>query len=834
MTRLTVPISWPVDELQLTVAVVSPRRLTALEWLMERLVLAFEDADTFPDADEIAEELGLAERVFVDHTMGDLQRLGALQNRTEDGPPRLSDRGRELFDRGEIEGEPARHGFSVALDVVSGRVQATGTVRDAEASDDLAQCEPVRDHVGLDLTNQLATATQQGFLVGDARIVDSSVSRARRVTAPGEATVAIVAGELTLLPDGLDPCRWRWLDARLDKLAGSPAVMAATRTAWGQPGVAYAQSQSPSDLPSARLLASSEGAAAAVAAVDAARNRVVLHTLWTSAPGVRLALARAVRRGVRVVEHAEDADIVAWEESADPRVGWHVRSASEPSALPAALVCDDRSEAFEVAGASVRIGGRTADIEVVVHHQGDPAIAVGSRLASAMRRPPLPQRPAPREATASRRAARWWDRADVRLVAAAADLGVASWQLLVEGALDGLDPCAAVHATATASELQHNGLAGSVRRAWDHALEELRRADWPALRDQVADLMDAATVAAVDLGLVVDRLVARHVSKALDDVARFERLTVIGAAAQRQAGSAGPSPDSVRFNEAARRPVATVDRATVEAATLFYVSQAQHLAQPFVDQLLAHPPRDLQEIQTWLAARTPAEPLTPGALSETALRVWRRCAAWRGTTKKLALALRASDTLLELGEALGELLPAASTLAEDAAHLARAWDAIVLMDGGKTRQAEKVVGRLLEARLPAAAEVPIAVPDWYPEVLEALAPSRELAGSLERWLGALAGRVEPPREAEDLAGWLQHAGLLTQALGRRRFEQLADKHLSHHKKRLAALLGAATGAALREAWEAAGLSSRSLDAKALSTPPRPKQSGRNPNAKRRS
>ncbi len=162
-----------------------------------------------------------------------------------------------------------------------------------------------------------------------------------------------------------------------------------------------------------------------------------------------------------------------------------------------ALVCDDRSEAFEVAGASVRIGGRTADIEVVVHHQGDPAIAVGSRLASAMRRPPLPQRPAPREATASRRAARWWDRADVRLVAAAADLGVASWQLLVEGALDGLDPCAAVHATATASELQHNGLAGSVRRAWDHALEELLRADWPALRDQVADLMDAATVAAV-------------------------------------------------------------------------------------------------------------------------------------------------------------------------------------------------------------------------------------------------------------------------------------------------------------------------------------------------
>jgi hypothetical protein len=357
-----VTLDWPVEHVACQVVVVEPRRLTALEWALLRTMEAF--GDDPPTLEETADELGLGAPRFLEDTLRTLLMLEALTSRpgvtepSQLGDTRFTERGQELFRKGQIDGQPQTQGHELCFDPFTDEALPR-----AEKVSTSPRCPVVtadtlsapREHMGLDRVRNIIR--QLGIRIGGA---DAWI-RSARVLPLGEVPsglrsgyhwvghpVALVPardGRFTLRTPSLTAEQRRWLlERRFDSWAdGSRAITDSWSLARDfrrsrQPLEAWLQTVE-------QLVPVSQVPTVARELVASARREVLLHVAWASAPGVRKALTEAAERGVAVhVLGAESTRVSTWSASAQRAPGFVVEAAFAGDVSPALVV--DGSEAL--------------------------------------------------------------------------------------------------------------------------------------------------------------------------------------------------------------------------------------------------------------------------------------------------------------------------------------------------------------------------------------------------------------------------------------------------------------------------------------------------------
>lgn len=394
---------WPVERVHLQVEIVEPRKLTALEWALLRVMDAFRDDP--PPLAEVALELGLDDPSFLQDTLREVVRLRALAPLegacTDLSDLRFTELGERLYRKGQIEAEPSTHGVAFTIDALTDEDLAEPAELElAPPSRFLEdQVGEPRDTLGLDRVRAAMRRFRTDILKGDAEVrAVRGVNEAGHLDEPSLEwrPVPIRAhlspeGELTLEPVGLTRKAKELLlsrDLREDGVLPARPVS----EGWGRTipdrratGAGFAQLRR-------RILDWVPAAAAAERAcrlVREARAEVVLHACWGAAEGLDEELQSAVRRGLRVlVVGAGQTGIFAWEE---PRgLGLQVQV---ESALVGALVVDG-ARGLALDDVSLNLDGRPVGVELAAtlreasaaEHRAELVRAALARLPSAQDR----------------------------------------------------------------------------------------------------------------------------------------------------------------------------------------------------------------------------------------------------------------------------------------------------------------------------------------------------------------------------------------------------------------------------------------------------------------
>ncbi|RKH14115.1 hypothetical protein D7V97_03895 [Corallococcus sp. CA053C] len=350
------PLDWPVEHVPCQLQVVEPRRLTTLEWAVLRVLEAFADAP--PSMEEMTEELGLGEPRFLMDVLQTLLSLEALQTRADAStPPRLVDvqfteRGRELFHKGQVDAEPKTLGHPLCFDALTDEALPATTEGRSEPrcpAIDPSRLSVPRSEVGLERLRALVKSLGPPVGGSDALI------RSVRVLTPGEASklrsgvqwvthplawIAHPDGRFTLHTPSLTAAQREWLLATPVRPWSTPA-RAVTRQ-WA-PHPPFHRGGQPLAMWSSlaeRLIPVSLALQEAKRLLDTARREVLLHAAWAAAPGLADCLAAAANRGVAVyVLGTATASIRAWS-TAKQRPPGFIIEASAASLAPGALVVD--------------------------------------------------------------------------------------------------------------------------------------------------------------------------------------------------------------------------------------------------------------------------------------------------------------------------------------------------------------------------------------------------------------------------------------------------------------------------------------------------------------
>lgn len=341
----TLVVDWPVYRLDLDVEVIEPRPLTALEWVLLRVVEEFQP--TPPSLAEVAEELGLDRPEFLQDTLREVLRLRALAPHDPEAPVldldvAFTDTGRELFRRGQIESEPATHRISAYVDALTDEDLPAPDAAPSSGLPFFAGPEPppTRDSIGLDRVRTVMRRFHREILRGDA------VVRAHKVrnAADMHRSIELV---FTIASDGMLAVDGPRLSARARELIRSsdlPTLGLVPRTAvsgvWDVPWPRRAVSAlefSAWQAVTVRTLPAQTAAPEACAAIRRARREIVLHALWLAADGVRAALDAARARGVHVAIAGGDPHLEVAQQGT--RLSVAVAAATGRT-LPGALIVD--------------------------------------------------------------------------------------------------------------------------------------------------------------------------------------------------------------------------------------------------------------------------------------------------------------------------------------------------------------------------------------------------------------------------------------------------------------------------------------------------------------
>lgn len=320
---------WPVERVPLQVEIVEPRKLTALEWALLRVMDAFRDDP--PPLAEVALELGLDDPSFLRDTLREVLRLRALAPR--DGQSaELSDLtftalGERLYRKGQIEAEPSTHGVTFTIDALTDEdLPEPVGLEDFPASrflDD--QVGEPRDTLGLDRVRAAMRRFHTDVLKGDAEVrAVRGVGDGANVDDPSHAWRPVLVrvhlspeGTLSLDPLGLTRKAKEFLASRdLDEDGVLP--LHPVSEDWGETAsartttrasFAHFRRRSVEVVPAIRV------AERACRLVREARAEVVLHACWGGAEELVEELTAAARRGLRVlVVGAGQTGMFAWEE----------------------------------------------------------------------------------------------------------------------------------------------------------------------------------------------------------------------------------------------------------------------------------------------------------------------------------------------------------------------------------------------------------------------------------------------------------------------------------------------------------------------------------------
>jgi len=351
-----VALDWPVEHVPCRLEVVEPRLLTALEWAVLRVMEAFGDAP--PPLQETVEELGLGESRFLTDVLDTLVSHQALEPRPGVEEPSwldevvFTERGRQLFRKGQMDGEPSSPGYPLCFDVLTDEPLPADVKSSTRPHCPIIAPEKLpapRDEVGLERVRSIVR--QLGPAVGGADALIRSV----RVLSPAETTRLRSGHSWVTHPLGLVPTpqgrfvlrtpslstgqRNRLLEHTLDQWV-TPAR--AVTEAWA-PHAPFRRDRQPLAAwrtQTEQLVSVSGVLPEARRLIATARREVLLHTAWSAAPGLAEALTAAAARGVAVyVLGTPSTRVASWSDAAQRAPGF-VLEVSCPEVTAGALVVD--------------------------------------------------------------------------------------------------------------------------------------------------------------------------------------------------------------------------------------------------------------------------------------------------------------------------------------------------------------------------------------------------------------------------------------------------------------------------------------------------------------
>lgn len=383
---------WPIEVVPLQVEVVEPRRLTALEWALLRVMDEFRDGP--PPLSEVAEELGLDDPGFLRDTLRDVVRLRALTPR-EGGTTDFSDLtftelGERLYRRGQIEAEPSTHGVTFYVDALTDEDLPEPTGRRPWVQEGFLEGEvgEPRDTLGLERVRSGMRRFRPDILKGDAEVRAIHTSgESPLVGAPAvewrPVTIHLhlsAEGALSASPEGLTKKAREFLANRDLEEDGVLPLHPVTRE-WGEttpPRCSSESAFSPWRRGVGELVPAAEVEAQARMMLGEAKTEIVLHACWGGAAGLEEDLRAAAQRGVRVlVVGAQDTGIFAWE----GRTGIAVQVEVDDPVSGALVV--DGTRGLLIDDVQLTCGGRAFVMELAGTLRDAPAAARREELVNA-------------------------------------------------------------------------------------------------------------------------------------------------------------------------------------------------------------------------------------------------------------------------------------------------------------------------------------------------------------------------------------------------------------------------------------------------------------------
>ncbi len=383
---------WPLEVVPLQVEVVEPRRLTALEWALLRIMDEFRDGP--PPLSEVAEELGLDDPGFLRDTLREVVRLRALAPR-EGGTTDFSDLaftelGERLYRRGQIEAEPSTHGVTFYVDALTNEdlPEPAGHQRWVEARFLEGEVGEPRDTLGLERVRSVMRRFHPDILKGDAevRAIHTS-SESVWVGAPAVHWRPVPVhlhlsadGDLSAEPEGITKKAREFLASRDLEQDGVLPVHPVTGE-WGEttpPRCSKESAFSTWRRSVGELVPAADVEARARRMLGEAMTEIVLHACWGGAAGLEEDLRAAAQRGVRVlVVGAQDTSIFAWE----GRTGIGLQVEID-GAVSGALVVDG-TRGLLIDDVKLRCGGRPFVMELAGTLRDAPAATCREELVHA-------------------------------------------------------------------------------------------------------------------------------------------------------------------------------------------------------------------------------------------------------------------------------------------------------------------------------------------------------------------------------------------------------------------------------------------------------------------
>lgn len=859
-------LDWPVEHVPCQLVVVEPRRLTALEWALLQVMEAFADAP--PSLQETAEELGLGEPRFLVDTLRSLLTLEALTPQpgvtepSQLGETLFTERGLELFRKGQIDGKPDTQGHPLCFDPFTDE-----PLPFPEKSSASPQCPVVgpealsapRESLGLDRVREIVRQLRlpvggADAWVRSARVLSDTERPAHlqhgyRWIGHPVALIPAPEGRFHLRTPTLTPEQRRWLlERRFDSWAdGSRAIT----HSWSSPR-GFRRSRQPFLVwrdTVEQVLPVSQVPAEARRLVASARREVLLHAAWVAAPGLPKALSEAVERGVAIyVLGTETTRLTAWSSPPQRAPGFIVEAAL-PGEVPAALVVDG-SEALvldevvagveELGPHSFEVTGQTRARASALHVELRRALLGAVPVLLGPAEPPrlevrsfhtVELQALLREPTLQMALARLHLFPDPSTWS-----GIERW---VAGRYPGAERVEALrHLAELAERLAPESASAPWRQAWPNAWRALLEAVFHEIPEAVPDgVLRALFQLApprVTPAEVIDPLVTRWLTPApaTRDPEPLHELARLHALAEER-GPRGAALQCPGFSDALTRCLEVVaplpegqSLATLAGLVgrLVPAERARRWAEAVADQWPA--PRGFPELEAWRKRHEPLRALLGSSLEHRSAEKWRGLvqALRARTAEDMSEALRQARGVLSASEAMEALLSAVElpTLVDRVRQLAavrtafgKAWNDGAPGAGSWSQRLRSLLtippeGFSPETHGPLLAEVARVLQGW---------PGAD--AELRAWTRALVGTLPPPTQAEGVVWWLESLRGVRRWLG----PELLPLVSAQVRRHLGALREArgrkddAVWPLVSEAWRNLGLELSGLEA-LLAPPPR--------------
>lgn len=647
----TLAFDWPVDRLRLEVEVVEPRLLTALEWVVLRVVDEF--ADAAPTLAEVAEELGLDRPEFLRDTLRDVVRLNALAPPAPGVPVHdlgdvaFTDTGRLLYRRGQIEATPATHAIVLDIDALTDEDLAPN---DPAITDTPASGPPTREDVGLDRVRGFMRKFHRDILRGDAVVRACRVTDVERVARRIELACRIDRdGELVIDSPALGataravvrelPAEAIGLDVNADPVPRRTAREIRDFAAW--------QAQTTRTIPA------TDTATEACALIGRARREVALNAIWLTVGGVREALQAGLERGVHVVLAAGPEPVLDSERHADAWALCVATTAVRPVAC--ALIVDGASGVV-VEDVALRWCAATIPCTVVGGVEGSSAAEHRARLVESILDNLLDVSPGPRR-EADTPFDDWTVKAHLaRLYLAPHEAHAHALRAAVDRRTSGLTRVILLRDLSRIGGALAPSLPKRVwdwRPTWDDALLDLLAGNDPSDAD-LQRLVDAAP-SSVTPADFVDHFVDACASGVGGPQRRTLRRAQTLAARRWGPNSAATCPAWVRARDRnlaeVRLDALTIRDLVDDAAALLTPREAATWALAVLTRL---PPPPSHDFNAWAAVAAPLRNLTGEAWAPHATTIWR---AWIAASPDIDAALPVALQLLTVDIVVAPLLP---------------------------------------------------------------------------------------------------------------------------------------------------------------------------------